>query len=273
MKESILAKTLIEICEISPPIKRFLARNWYQLVSRLDKEALMPFMNFGYAPLNDEKEVELHERDELHRHFIQMYRHVIGKVDLYNQCVLEVGCGRGGSAAYVKRSFEPRLLIGIDVAPNAIRFCRDYHRISGLSFLQGDAEALPFGDSSFDAVINIESSHGYGHVDRFLCEVFRVLRTGGYFLFADYRKRCYIDVLRTQICEAGFTILNESLINAQVVRALDLDSPYRTEMIRRKVPRILQTMLYDFAGTEGTRMYNAFKNGTVEYRSWTLQKV
>src|SRR5262249_32497306 len=123
------------------------------------------------------------------------------------------------------------------------------------------------------AVINIESSHCYGYVDRFLCEVFRVVRTGGYFLFADYRKRGHVDRLRTQICEAGFTILNESLINAQVVQALDRDSPYRTEMVRRKVPRILQTMLYDFVGTQGTRMYNAFKNGTVEYRSWTLQKV
>jgi ubiquinone/menaquinone biosynthesis C-methylase UbiE len=272
MNESLVARMFDQMCDLSPTLRRFSIRNWYQLLSTLDKEAHMPYMNLGYASLEDEQEVGLHERDEPHRYCMQMYRQVVGTVDLHNQDVLEVGCGRGGGAAYVKRAFQPRSLIGIDIASRAIRFCRDYHQAEGLSFFQGDAEALPFGDHSFDAVINIESSFSYGHIDRFLREVFRVLRPGGYFLLADYREKQRMEDFCTRLSLTRFMVLNECLINAQVIKALELDSTRRTELIRSKVPRILQGVLHDFAGTKDTRMYKSLKAGTVEYRIWTLQK-
>ena len=50
-----------------------------------------------------------------------------------------------------------------------------------------DSEDLPFPDDSFDAVINIESSHTYPNFSRFLAEVARVLRPGGHFLYTDVR--------------------------------------------------------------------------------------
>jgi ubiquinone/menaquinone biosynthesis C-methylase UbiE len=45
--------------------------------------------------------------------------------------------------------------------------------------VHGDAENLPFPQVSFDAVINVESAHCYGSIERFLAEVHRVLRPGG----------------------------------------------------------------------------------------------
>jgi SAM-dependent methyltransferase len=51
--------------------------------------------------------------------------------------------------------------------------------------VQGDAEALPFDDGSFDAVINVESSHNYPDLAKFLSEVARVLRPGGHFSHVD----------------------------------------------------------------------------------------
>ncbi len=272
MNESLVARVFDQMCDLSPTLRCFLIRNWYQLLSTLDKEGQMPYMNLGYASLEDEQEVNLHEHDASHRYCIQMYREVVGAVDLHHQDVLEIGCGRGGGAAYVKRAFQPRSLIGIDIASRAICFCRDSHRIEGLSFFQGDAQALPFGDDSFDVVINIESSFSYGHLDRFLCEVFRVLRPGGYFLLADYRKKRRMEDLRKQIALVKFTVLKECFINAQVIKALELDSTRRTELIHRKVPRMLQGVLHDFAGTKESRMYKSLKAGTVEYRTWTLQK-
>ena len=53
--------------------------------------------------------------------------------------------------------------------------------------MHGNAESLPFADESFDAVINVEASHGYPDFPRFLAEVARVLRPGGHFLYADFR--------------------------------------------------------------------------------------
>jgi ubiquinone/menaquinone biosynthesis C-methylase UbiE len=51
--------------------------------------------------------------------------------------------------------------------------------VTGLDFVHGDAESLPFSDGSFDAVINVEASHAYPRLTRFLEEVVRVLRPGG----------------------------------------------------------------------------------------------
>jgi ubiquinone/menaquinone biosynthesis C-methylase UbiE len=58
-----------------------------------------------------------------------------------------------------------------------------------LTFVQGDAENLPFPDASFDIVVNVESSHTYPHFDRFAAEVRRVLRQGGRFVITDFRER------------------------------------------------------------------------------------
>ncbi|QDU31359.1 Phthiotriol/phenolphthiotriol dimycocerosates methyltransferase [Anatilimnocola aggregata] len=57
--------------------------------------------------------------------------------------------------------------------------------MEGLSFVVGDAENLPFEDDTFDAVVNVESSHCYRSDPAFLAQVRRVLRTGGHVLFAD----------------------------------------------------------------------------------------
>jgi SAM-dependent methyltransferase len=54
-----------------------------------------------------------------------------------------------------------------------------------LSFICGDAEHLPFGNGEFDAIINVESSHNYPEFPKFVAEVGRVLRPGGYLSMVD----------------------------------------------------------------------------------------
>ena len=94
-------------------------------------------------------------------------------------------CGRGGGCAYLARYRQPAAVLGIDISPRAIAFCRRIHLVPGLSFRPGDAEALPCPAEAFDVVLNVESSHCYGSMPTFLNEVFRVLVPGGYFLWAD----------------------------------------------------------------------------------------
>jgi ubiquinone/menaquinone biosynthesis C-methylase UbiE len=257
----------------SPAARRWIIRFFYQLLSRLDADAVMPYMNYGYADLDPAAPPLALDRDDaIHRFSIQLYHHVTGAVDLAGRDVLEVSCGRGGGASYVARYLRPRSLTGVDFCDRAIRFCAGYHRGSGLRFRPGDAEALPFAGDAFDAVINIEASHCYNAMDRFVAEVYRVLRPGGYLLYADFRERDGIDALRVQLLRPGFRLVMERAISPNVARALDLDNDRKRELIVRYAPRILRQFLAQFAAIRGTTTYEGFRSGQLDYRSFVLQK-
>ena len=86
----------------------------------------------------------------------------------------------------------------------------------GLDFIEGNAEHLPFPDESFDAVINIESSHTYPHFSRFLTEVARVLRPGGHFLYTDVRNTPDIAAWQAALGDAPLRMVSERIINTEV---------------------------------------------------------
>jgi ubiquinone/menaquinone biosynthesis C-methylase UbiE len=255
-------------------IEQTLTRTWYEYLSRMDQKANMRFMNYGWADLNPQAQlIPLRDEDELDRYCIHLYRHTVSVVDLKGLDVLEVGSGRGGGASYIARCLKPRSMVGIDITGAAIRFCNQHYHIPNLSFVQGDAESLPFDDNSFDAVVNVESSHCYRAMDRFLHGVYRVLRPNGYFLFADHRAKEQVEALRTQICQTGFTLLREQRITPNVLRALDLDNARKQQLIQQKVPRILQGVFNEFAGMKGTRgVYAQFVSGNKEYLSFACRK-
>ena len=272
-RKSILNKTLDLALRISPGLKRSLVRIWYELMSALDKEELLVYMNFGYVDLNpDAKEIELRDGDEKNRYCIQMYHHVAGSIDLKGLDVLEVGCGRGGGASYIMRYLKPKTMTGVDIAEKAIAFCKRYHTVEGLSFRYGDAESLPFEDNTFDVIVNIESSQCYGSIPRFLGEVYRILRPNGYFLFADHRSKEGVEILRRQVTNSGLALLKEEKINANVLKALDLDNERKLRLIQQKVPKLLMKPFQEFAGIRGTGLYEDLRTGALEYRSFILYK-
>jgi ubiquinone/menaquinone biosynthesis C-methylase UbiE len=255
-------------------IERALTKSWYQYLSRMDREGNMLFMNYGWADLDPAApQIPLDAQDEANRYCIQLYHHVAAAADLTGLDVLEVGSGRGGGASYIARYLKPRSVVGLDITAGAIRFCNARYQVRNLSFVHGDAKFLPFDTGSFDAVVNIESSHCYRSMDRFLAGVHRVLRPNGYFLFADHRERGEIDVLRDQLHRCGLTLLREQTITPNVLRALDLDNDRKLRLIRAKVPKVLQGIFCEFAGMTGTRgVYARFIRGEKEYFSFVLQK-
>jgi SAM-dependent methyltransferase len=268
-----MMRTLDRVNRVIPGLGRLTVKLWYHYMTRLDRNADMIFMNYGFADLDDQAvRVHLEPDDEKTRLGIQLYHHVAGSVDLRGKDVLEVGSGRGGGASYVARYLGPRSMMGVDVAEPATRFCCDFHAVANLRFRHGDAEALPFPDGSFDAIINVESSHCYPSMARFVGEVHRLLRPGGHFLIADRRTRTEIEKLRAQLTAGQFELERAINITPNILRALDLDEERKLALIYTHVPALARKAFKQFAATKGTSLYESFRTGSWEYWSFVLRK-
>lgn len=267
-----LIRLAMKLTEISPRFKRWLWRRWYQHLAGYQNRD-WGFMNYGYSPLGaGDPPLELQPADEPDRYAIQLYHHVASRVPLEGRDVLEVGCGRGGGASYVARYLLPEKMVGVDYSDKAVRFCRDKHFAGGLSFVQGDAESLPLADASFDAVLNVESSHCYGSMPAFLGQVKRILRPGGHFLFADLRVAADRDRLHQHILDTGMTVLEQEEITPNVLEALRRDSERKLALIERSVNKYMLNAFRQFAAIEGSEIYDGFRTGSAVYVRYLLRK-
>jgi ubiquinone/menaquinone biosynthesis C-methylase UbiE len=251
-------------------LKNIFFRIWYWYVSTVDKNAEVIFMNFGYS--KDNHKIKLDKNDEKNRCSVQLYNLVASGANINGKDILEVGCGRGGGLSYIKRYLFPNSVTGIDLNKKAIQFCKNHYPEKSNVFLKANAQNLPLLDVSFDVVINVESSHRYPQPELFFNEVYRVLRPGGFFLFADFRQRDELLMLDNQIKKTQFKLINKENITSNVVEALKLATHEREVLIKKLLPVFLQNLGKNFAATEGSPTYNRFANGHFEYIYYILEK-
>ncbi len=248
-----MMRTAVTIFQrLVPSLGYVASRRWFDHISTYESGRHLLFMNYGYAA---ESPPELLPEDEEHRYSIQLYHHVASAVDLQDLDMLEVGCGRGGGTAYVARYLKPKSMVGVDLAANAIAFCNDFYQVEGLAFERGDAENLQFADETFDAILNLESSLCYQHPEKFFAEVHRLLRPGGFFLYADLREQSEISMWERQLAEMKLEKIEEEDITTRVVQALKQDSNRKKGLIEKHVPWPLRKIFHEFAGTEGTNFF------------------
>ena len=96
--------------------------------------------------------------------------------------VLDLCCGAGlvaGAAAA-----RGATVSGLDFSPAMLDVARAAH--PALYFAEGDAEAMPFPDASFDAVVSSFGVHHVPRPGRALAEARRVLRPGGRIAFTTW---------------------------------------------------------------------------------------
>lgn len=254
---------------VKVPFKRF----WYDRLSALDRDADMIFMNYGWAGEDDQARPELLLEDEHNRYCIQLYHRVATAVELDGKDVLEVGSGRGGGASFVKRYHQPRLMTGLDYTARAVSFCQQHYKIPGLQFVQGNAEALEFEENTFDAVLNVESSHCYAAQDKFFAGVHRVLKPGGHLLFTDFRLKNEVPVLREEFDKAGLHVVEEEHLNPSILRALRLDNARKQALIQKKVPKFVQGIFRQFASMDGESAFGEMmRTGEMQYLRFVLRK-
>ncbi len=252
--------------------RALLTNAWYSLVTRLDKNAEVTLMNYGYAYPGDSR-ISLEIGNGSERYSLQLYHHVATGISLEGKHVLEVGCGRGGGASYIARYLRPQRMVGVDIVAPAIRFAQKHFTAQkNLRFMVADAHQLPFEDNSFDAVVNIESAQHYKDVDRFLSEVRRVLKPGGHLLISYFEDAGKGVFPRQALARSKLQKVREQDISEGVVRAMDLDSSRRQRMALKLAPGMLKKLAIEFAGVRGTDLYNDFASGNYPYFYFIYQK-
>jgi ubiquinone/menaquinone biosynthesis C-methylase UbiE len=253
------------------PVRKAIWKLWYPfLTKRLLGEDVI-FLNYAFET-DPPMAIPLDPADETNRACVQLYHHVGSQVNFCGKNVLEVSCGHGGGASYLTRTLQPAKYTGLDLNPKGIDFCKKHHRVEGLEFLQGDAQNLPFPDASFDAVINVEASHCYPDFPKFLSEVARVLKPGGYFLYADFRFSDGIEKWEDALENAPLKMKQGRDISPEVLRGMERNSARSVELLDKKLPKFLHSLGRDFAGVAGSRVYNALESRQLSYRSYCFQK-
>jgi SAM-dependent methyltransferase len=252
-------------------IRKTIWKAWYPFLTRRLQGEEVLFLNYAFEedpPMN----IPLSPADEPNRACIQLYHHVVTQAELRGKNILEISCGHGGGASYLARTLQPNNYTALDLNPAGIHFCRKRHHVDGLNFVQGDAENLPFAPNTFDAVINVEASHCYPNFPRFLAVIARVLRPGGYFLYADFRFADGQTEWEQAIADAPLKILHIRNINAEVLRGMNRNSIRSQNLVMRHLPKFLHSLGRDFAGVKGSRIHNALNSGELSYRSYCFEK-
>jgi SAM-dependent methyltransferase len=116
--------------------------------------------------------------------------------------LLDVACGSGQLGLIAAR--RGAKVIGVDIATNSILAAQGRAASEGLDarFEEGDAEALPFADASFDVVASLIGAMFAPRPDRVASELLRVCRPGGTIAMANWTGEGFIGQMFKTI--AGF---------------------------------------------------------------------
>ncbi|OSC41331.1 class I SAM-dependent methyltransferase [Mycobacterium decipiens] len=238
-------------------------RSFYDLLSRRLETAgwaeVSYFLNYGYVPTDSNNESSHVIREgTFNSNSVRLVFEVIGSLDLNDRTIVDIGCGRGGTAALVAEKFSAQV-IGIDMSAEAIAFCRRTHPL--VDFRVGDALNLPLGEAACDVIINLESSHSYSNLAKFLSEVRRISRPGAWFLHADLLGVEDWDQVRMRLKGLGFSTESDRDITANVLAARDQVTGSWEQVFGDGGARVA-----NFLALPGSSIYEQLRARTWEYR-------
>jgi SAM-dependent methyltransferase len=158
------------------------------------------------APRDEERRQSLHY-DEIAREYDRHYsdetseqyreRFVNGpmteNIDLAGREVLEAMCGSGSTAQYLLS--KGAHLSGLDISPALMRTFSE--KWPAATAICGSILDTGLASDSFDAIFVVGGLHHVQpHLDPAIDEIYRILRPGGYFCFAEPHARSVPDAVR-----------------------------------------------------------------------------
>jgi len=108
--------------------------------------------------------------------------------------LLDAGCGQGKSFRHLRQTFAPQRLIGVDADPHSLELSAAEAARQGfdVELIGSDCATLNVADASVDLLFCHQTFHHLVEQEKALAEFYRVLKPGGYLLFAESTE-AYID--------------------------------------------------------------------------------
>lgn len=110
-----------------------------------------------------------------------------------NDIVLDAACGSGFGSAILSQ--KARLVYGVDISKEAIRYARIKYKSKKIKYVYGDVKHLKFKDGIFDVAVGIETLEHLDQVELYLKELKRVTRETGKIIISTPMKKS--NVLQT----------------------------------------------------------------------------
>ena len=141
--------------------------------------------------------------------------------------ILDVGCGVGGTALHLAQRWSKSVHVtGITISSAQARQATKLARSCGqhnVTFVECDAMDQAFAVQSFDVIWTLESEMHMPDKERFLCEIVRLLKPGGWLLMATWnvrdthstpltsREKEHVQYLLDEWCHTKFDSIHESV--------------------------------------------------------------
>ncbi|MGE8097412.1 class I SAM-dependent methyltransferase [Pseudomonas fluorescens] len=108
--------------------------------------------------------------------------------------LLDAGCGQGKSFQYLHQVFAPQRLIGLDADPHSLMLSGEEAQRQNINveLIGSDCATLKLPDASVDLLFCHQTFHHLVEQEQALAEFYRVLKPGGYLMFAESTE-AYID--------------------------------------------------------------------------------
>jgi len=117
---------------------------------------------------------------------------VIRKWGITDGKVLDVGTGTGSIAIGLAQGLPGVQVVGLDLSDVVLDLARDNAQkseiASRVTFEKGDAQDMPFKDTTFDLVISSDALHLIKNPIKMFDEIHRVLKPQGRFCISDFRR-------------------------------------------------------------------------------------
>lgn len=134
------------------------------------------------------------------------YRMVTKNLPRGSKRILDLGCGTGMFLEELCAEF----VVGVDASPEMLKVAKG--RARGVALVRADADALPFADGSFDAVVSVTLLQNMPNPAVTVREVARVLNLGGVTVLTVLKRKYSREELEKWVKQAGMKLIDSGEI-------------------------------------------------------------